>query len=145
MPARTLTRHSGGPERPHNPHARVRPYLFHRPASVWCRACGTSLAHPEFATNALLHSRSGDVGGHFTVTTEVEATRALVSVTDQGTDEHSPPRWGQRPDPLAEHGRGLMLVAAMAHTWTTITHQDHCTVTAGLPLSVPVQRRGAHQ
>ncbi|QVQ52155.1 ATP-binding protein [Spiractinospora alimapuensis] len=96
----------------------------------------------EFATNALLHTRSGDLGGTFTVTTEIQPTRALVSVTDQGNDTQSTPAWGRRPAPLAEHGHGLQLVVAMAETWTTITHHDHCTVTAHLPLLVPAQRSG---
>ncbi|QVQ51069.1 ATP-binding protein [Spiractinospora alimapuensis] len=94
----------------------------------------------EFATNALLHTRSGDLGGTFTVTTEIQPTRALVSVTDQGNDTHTTPQWGRRPHPLAEHGHGLQLVAAMAETWTTITHHDHCTVTAHLPRLIPAQR-----
>ncbi|QVQ54437.1 ATP-binding protein [Spiractinospora alimapuensis] len=99
-----------------------------------------TLVVSELGTNALLHTRSGEVGGTFTVTVEIQPTRALVSVTDQGNDTQSTPRWGQHPDPLDEHGHGLQLVAAMAETWTTILADDHCTVTAHLPLLIPAQR-----
>lgn len=94
----------------------------------------------EFATNSLLHSRSGEVGGYFTASLEIEPTRALISVTDQRSATRSTPQWGGRPDPLAEHGRGLMLVTTFAEAWTTVTDHDHCTVTARIPLLIRAQR-----
>ena len=62
----------------------------------------------EIATNAIVHSQSGEPGGMFTVRAEVcPGDYAWVEVIDQGgvwTD----------PKPDDDHGRGLGIVAATA-------------------------------
>jgi serine/threonine-protein kinase RsbW len=68
----------------------------------------------ELSTNAIVHSRSGLPGGEFTVRAEVRSGDYLwLEVEDQGGP------WMER-DPGDEHGRGLMLVAALAGdgNWT---------------------------
>jgi DNA-binding SARP family transcriptional activator len=69
----------------------------------------------ELAANAVVHTRSGDRGGWFVV--ELGRWRRLlwVSVTDQGgSGTPSAPGEGQE---MAEHGRGLVLVARLSLWW----------------------------
>ena len=62
----------------------------------------------ELSTNAVVHSRSGQPGGTFTVRAEVRpGGYAWLEVEDQGG------LWIERP-PGDDHGRGLVLVAALA-------------------------------
>jgi anti-sigma regulatory factor (Ser/Thr protein kinase) len=66
----------------------------------------------ELVTNAICHTPSGHEGGKFTVTIEHEPGRARLEVTDRGTSPWCPARPGG--DGMAEHGRGLQIVAALA-------------------------------
>jgi anti-sigma regulatory factor (Ser/Thr protein kinase) len=62
----------------------------------------------ELATNAVVHSRSGLPGGLFTVRAEIQPGEfAWLEVEDQGGP------WIERK-PGDDHGRGLVLVAALA-------------------------------
>jgi two-component sensor histidine kinase len=68
----------------------------------------------ELSTNAIVHSRSGQPGGTFTVRAEIRpADYAWLEVEDQGG------AWVER-EPGDDHGRGLVLVAALAGdgNWT---------------------------
>lgn len=67
----------------------------------------------ELATNAVLHSRSGRPGGHFTVEIAIRAGQSVyVAVKDAGGDWTSP---GSAMDDYdAEGGRGLLVVAALS-------------------------------
>lgn len=61
----------------------------------------------ELSTNAVVHSRSGQPGGEFTVRAEVRpGDYAWLEVEDQGGP------WFERQ--ANDHGRGLVLVAALA-------------------------------
>jgi two-component sensor histidine kinase len=61
----------------------------------------------ELSTNAVVHSRSGQPGGEFTVRAEIRpGYYALLEVEDQGGP------WTERQ--AGDHGRGLVLVAALA-------------------------------
>jgi serine/threonine-protein kinase RsbW len=85
----------------------------------------------ELAANAVRHTASGGPGGTFTLEVSAEArdARALVTVAvhDQGSDGGWPvgrPVSTVRPVPVvrpvsdtADGGRGLVLVAALAHRW----------------------------
>ncbi|MBB2915144.1 anti-sigma regulatory factor (Ser/Thr protein kinase) [Streptosporangium becharense] len=67
----------------------------------------------EIATNAVVHSRSGD-GGVFTVTVVCSARSVRVCVQDEGSPQvpcvcHT--------DPDATGGRGLPLLEALSHRW----------------------------
>jgi hypothetical protein len=66
----------------------------------------------ELATNATLHSHSGEPGGHLTVRAQMHAGRLRVEVHDQGGSWSRPAR---RRD--GQHGRGLLLVACLADAW----------------------------
>ncbi|ACY96816.1 MULTISPECIES: ATP-binding protein [Thermomonospora] len=75
----------------------------------------------ELAVNALRHTRSGRVGGRFVVEVRHNLIGVTVSVTDQGgpTD----PRIRPVADAcdlsaLAESGRGLLTVEALATAWS---------------------------
>lgn len=62
----------------------------------------------ELAANAIMHSRSGQPGGRFTVRATLHpGDYAWVEVIDQGGPWTS-------PEPGAENGRGLTIVAAIA-------------------------------
>jgi len=67
----------------------------------------------EIATNAVIHSRSGD-GGVFTVTVIHSVTGVRVSVQDEGSSEA--PTAGRAPAD-ATGGRGLPMLEALAHRW----------------------------
>jgi anti-sigma regulatory factor (Ser/Thr protein kinase) len=69
----------------------------------------------ELAVNALRHTRSGRPGGHFTV----EIRRDVAGVTVHVSDEGGPgePRVGDIVE-LAESGRGLLAVDALATAWS---------------------------
>lgn len=68
----------------------------------------------ELAANAIAHTASG-AGGMFTVEViRPEDGVALVAVTDAGSPRAPSVR---AADPLAEGGRGLALVAALASSW----------------------------
>jgi len=65
----------------------------------------------EVAANATIHSRSR-AGGHFTVRAQIYGGRLRVEVQDEGGSWSRPVR---RRD--GQHGRGLLIVAALAHDW----------------------------
>jgi anti-sigma regulatory factor (Ser/Thr protein kinase) len=65
----------------------------------------------EVAANATIHSRSRD-GGHFTVRVQIYGGRLRVEVQDEGGSWSRPVRRRDR-----QHGRGLLIVAALAHGW----------------------------
>jgi anti-sigma regulatory factor (Ser/Thr protein kinase) len=65
----------------------------------------------ELISNALRHTPSGRDGGMVTITVRREPGRARLEVADQG---HRPWRRPPRHGGVAEHGRGLAIVAALA-------------------------------
>jgi serine/threonine-protein kinase RsbW len=87
----------------------------------------------ELSTNAVVHSRSGEPGGRFSV--DVEWTPALVRVVvgDEGSDKAPVVvvRTGNAP-PLGESGRGLLLVDELANAWGTASRPQHRWVWADI-------------
>ncbi|MGH3240285.1 MAG: ATP-binding protein [Spirillospora sp.] len=70
----------------------------------------------ELAVNAVRHTRSGDAeGGRFTVDISMDVAGVIVYVTDQGGARE--PRLRSLAE-LAEGGRGLLAVEALAATWS---------------------------
>ncbi|GII67244.1 ATP-binding protein [Sphaerisporangium krabiense] len=68
----------------------------------------------EIATNAVVHSDSGD-GGTFTLSVSYSAEWVRIAVQDAGSLD---PPFGWRPtSPLDTGGRGLLLLEALAHRW----------------------------
>jgi serine/threonine-protein kinase RsbW len=65
----------------------------------------------ELATNATLHSRSREPGGSFLVRVERRGNHIRVEVTDQGGP------WHQQAPADGQTGRGLLVVARLAHNW----------------------------
>jgi serine/threonine-protein kinase RsbW len=66
----------------------------------------------ELASNAVLHSCSREPGGQFTVRVSVSpGGRIRAEVVDRGGP------WGPEPAQDEEHGRGLLIVAALATRW----------------------------
>jgi serine/threonine-protein kinase RsbW len=76
------------------------------------------LACSELAANAIIHSRSGLPGGAFTVRACIDQDVIRIEVIDEG---------GQWPglhklkddeaEDAGQSGRGLTIVAAIAHSW----------------------------
>jgi anti-sigma regulatory factor (Ser/Thr protein kinase) len=78
------------------------------------------LCATELVANAVAYSRSGLLpGGTVTVTVQAEPRGALIRVRDQGGPGAPAP--GSAPAGLGEHGRGLVLVGALAAEWGTET------------------------
>ncbi len=67
----------------------------------------------ELATNALLHSRSREPGGCFTVHAQRQGNHLRVEVHDQG-GPWTPPAL---TNPGEQNGRGLAIVSELAHAW----------------------------
>ncbi|MCL2581568.1 MAG: ATP-binding protein [Streptosporangiales bacterium] len=68
----------------------------------------------ELATNAVLHSHSGNPGEHFDVEIALRAGESIyVAVRDSG-GPWARPRAAGTPDEDAECGRGLQVVAALS-------------------------------
>jgi serine/threonine-protein kinase RsbW len=66
----------------------------------------------ELASNAVLHSCSREPGGQFTVRVSVSpGGRIRAEVVDRGGP------WGPEPAQDEEHGRGLLIVDALATRW----------------------------
>jgi serine/threonine-protein kinase RsbW len=100
----------------------------------------------ELSTNAVMHTRSGQAGGRFTVDIEWAPDVARVVIGDQGSPTIL--AIGARPGEATwtdESGRGLWLVDELADDWGTAGHSGHRWVWADLqwqarggpPLRVP--------
>jgi serine/threonine-protein kinase RsbW len=73
----------------------------------------------ELASNAVLHSCSREPGGQFTVRVSVSAGgRIRAEVLDRGGP------WKPEPAQDEEHGRGLLIVAALATRWGVTGSED---------------------
>lgn len=77
------------------------------------RADDVELIASEFASNAVLHSRSAGADGSFTVRLEVKPGWVRLEVADAGAAEG---RAHVRVDD-DEHKRGLLIVDAVADRW----------------------------
>ncbi|RSN05167.1 ATP-binding protein [Nonomuraea sp. WAC 01424] len=78
----------------------------------------------ELATNAILHSRSGD-GGSFTVSVLSSDTTVRVCVADGGAEG---PPCVCHAAPQATSGRGLPLIEALSHRWGFVREAGSTTV-----------------
>lgn len=74
----------------------------------------------EVVTNALVHSRSRQPGGQFTVRVHRYGQGLRVEVCDQGGPWHPP---GQTAED-GEHGRGLLIVSQLASRWGCDGHSQ---------------------
>jgi serine/threonine-protein kinase RsbW len=100
----------------------------------------------ELCTNAIVHSRSGEAGGQFSVDIDWAPELARVVVGDQGSAK-SPAIAVRSGDavPLGESGRGLLLVSDIADRWGTASRPSRRWVWAdvawqargGPPLAAP--------
>ena len=94
------------------------------------------LALDELAVNAIRHTRSGEKGGCFTVHISKDVAGVVVCVDDQGGVGKPCVR---DLDELAEGGRGLLTVDALAAAWSWRGNEHGRTVSAAFPA-----RRAAH-
>ena len=65
----------------------------------------------ELVTNAIIHSRSREPGGHFCVRAEIHGSRVRVEVCDQGGP------WEPSAKEDEQNGRGLLVVAQLARNF----------------------------
>jgi Histidine kinase-like ATPase domain len=77
----------------------------------WPTADDAALCLSELAANAILHSRSAEPGGQFTVRVQLTGHDLRVEVADGG----GPWVWTAYPD--EQHGRGLLIVDSLARSW----------------------------
>jgi two-component sensor histidine kinase len=77
----------------------------------WPTADDAALCLSELVTNAILHSRSSEPGGQFTVRVQLAGRDLRVEVADGG----GPWLWTAYPD--EQHGRGLLIVGSLAGSW----------------------------
>jgi anti-sigma regulatory factor (Ser/Thr protein kinase) len=81
-------------------------------------ASTAELVVSELATNALLHSASGHLGGRFAVIIQARPDAVRVSVDD--LDSADTPQAVAAPDEPRESGMGLVVVAAVAKEWGSV-------------------------
>ncbi|MFB4311728.1 ATP-binding protein [Actinomadura sp. GTD37] len=84
----------------------------------------------ELAVNAIRHTRSGEDGGRFIVDISLDVAGAIVYVTDRGGPGE--PRLRSLAG-LAEGGRGLLAVDALAATWSWTGGPRGRTIRATFP------------
>ena len=107
----TLMLLPGVPESVREARAMVRRQIGRRRAAE-----AAALAVSELATNAIAYTRSGLPGGTFAVSVQDVPGGVVIRVCDQGA--RAEPVLAD-PEPGAEHGRGLLIVAAVAEEWGT--------------------------
>ena len=100
----------------------------------------------ELCTNAIVHTRSGEAGGQFSVDIEWAPALARVVIGDQGSAK-TPAMAGRTGSAahLDECGRGLLLVDNVADDWGTTSRPNRGWVWAdfdwrnrgGAPLAAP--------
>src|ERR1022692_4826198 len=76
----------------------------------------------ELVTNAVIHTRSGQPGGTFTLAVRAHPDEVQILVRDSGGP--SVPDWTSAADPDSEHGRGLALISTIATEWGSHASQD---------------------
>jgi anti-sigma regulatory factor (Ser/Thr protein kinase) len=92
----------------------------------------------ELVTNSVTHSRSGLPGGTVTVSVCTGSAGVLIQVRDDGglTEPRVVATQATEAEG-AEHGYGLLLVAALADSWGTTTAREGrltwCRVGSGPP------------
>jgi anti-sigma regulatory factor (Ser/Thr protein kinase) len=84
------------------------------------RLADVELAVSELVTNAVLHSRSRDVSGSFSVLVETKPGWARVEILDDGA---APSLASIPADEADEYGRGLKIVEAVSDRWGQDVHQ----------------------
>jgi serine/threonine-protein kinase RsbW len=85
-----------------------------------------ALSVSELATNAIMHTPSGD-GGHITIGILATGHVVRAEVTNDGTMATKP---RVRRDIEAENGRGILIIEALADSWGVIEHSGTTTVWA---------------
>ena len=75
----------------------------------------------ELASNAIVHSRSRQPGGSFTVRAQLNGQLLRVEVCDQGGLWHSP----GRASADEQNGRGLLIVGQLASRWGCEGHSRY--------------------
>lgn len=79
----------------------------------------------ELATNAVLHTASGQPGGSATVLITEIGGGVRVEVADEGSDQSAPVVLG---DIYASEGHGLFLVQSLADQWGYVRDETGTTV-----------------
>jgi anti-sigma regulatory factor (Ser/Thr protein kinase) len=85
-----------------------------------------ALSVSELATNAIMHTPSGD-GGNITIVILAAGAVIRAEVTNDGTTATKP---RVRRDAEAEHGRGILIIDALADSWGVTEHAGTTTVWA---------------
>ncbi|GAB2846309.1 hypothetical protein GCM10027176_57450 [Actinoallomurus bryophytorum] len=83
-----------------------------------------ALSVSELATNAIMHTPSGD-GGHLTIGIRATGHVIRAEVTNDGTMATKP---RVRRDAEAENGRGILIIEALAESWGVIEDSGTTTV-----------------
>jgi serine/threonine-protein kinase RsbW len=82
------------------------------------------LACSELASNAIIHSHSGQPGGMFTVRASVDSEQVRVEVIDEGGPWGAAVRCDIGLEESGLSGRGLAIIAAIATTWGIAGDQE---------------------
>ncbi|MET9380586.1 ATP-binding protein [Streptomyces sp. NPDC002928] len=103
--------------------------------SVCEDTCDTAaLVISELVTNAIVHTASS----HVVCELHDGDDRVRIAVRDEGCAPGEPHPSPQRPE--EEHGRGLLLIEALCHSWGTQEHGPGLLVWAELPRKADTPR-----
>ena len=104
-------------------------------------AADATLVLSELASNASTHTRSCGPRSSYHISLHHGPNTLLVTVSDAGGPSEPRPRTADDlPDPLAESGRGLILVSLHSARWWVTGDQNGRTITAELSQNSPGTR-----
>ena len=106
-----------------------------RAITTWAltHGVGPEVDDLQLVTSELVANAASHGSGQVTVEAEHTGTSIRVRVSDSGALPPQP----RQPSDDDDSGRGLLIVAALAHSWGSVIHADSTEVWAELLLNTP--------
>lgn len=90
-------------------------HVWGREACAGLNSFGAELLLREALTNSVLHGSSGDPGKRILCSLRAKPDRLIIAIRDQGNGFDWRDRWRRKPDPVANHGRGIEILRRYAN------------------------------